>query len=379
MGEIPDATFFIAMTLEFDVHHMSFHNSILFSAGCSTGRRNISNPPGPFDPDAPFGLFAQAWVARERKRPDRDDDRLCGSDSVVTLYPVRPLFGGKLILRGEAQSRGALAIDWLCLLFTIGSCGIESAFCFFRPIRDCGTAGLGTLYARVLVVRPSASEDDWRPMICPHCLVAFSPVYNQVLVRNGAENIIEAAAVECPECKKSTAWILVKTLNRVPNPTWSLSNWIMAYPKSHARVPVCPDVPKELQDDYTEACAVLPDSAKASAALSRRCLQAILRDYSHTKAKDLADQIEEVISSGKLPSYLSAALDGIRVVGNFAAHPIKSKSTGEIVDVEAGEAEWCLDVVERLFDFYFAQPALLKKQREQLNKKLAEAGKPPLR
>jgi hypothetical protein len=29
----------------------------------------------------------------------------------------------------------------------------------------------------------------------------------------------------------------------------------------------------------------------------------------------------------------------VRTIGNFAAHPIKSTSTGTIVDVEPGEAE----------------------------------------
>jgi hypothetical protein len=41
--------------------------------------------------------------------------------------------------------------------------------------------------------------------------------------------------------------------------------------------------------------------------------------------------------------------------------------------VEPGEAEWTLDVLEILFDFYFVQPARLKAKRDALNKKLAEA------
>jgi len=41
-----------------------------------------------------------------------------------------------------------------------------------------------------------------------------------------------------------------------------------------------------------------------------------------------------------------------------------------------GEAEWNLDVLERLFDFYFVQAAVLEKKREELNKKLNDAGKP---
>lgn len=122
-------------------------------------------------------------------------------------------------------------------------------------------------------------------------------------------------------------------------------------------------LPAEVTDpyasDYSEACNVLADSPKASAALGRRCLQALLRDKAGVKKADLYNEIEEVVTSGKLPSDLADALHHVRVIGNFAAHPEKSKHTGEIVDVELGEAEWTLDVVESLFDFYFVRPAKL--------------------
>ena len=35
--------------------------------------------------------------------------------------------------------------------------------------------------------------------------------------------------------------------------------------------------------------------------------------------------------------------------------------------------------LEGLFDFYFVQPAKLKKKRDALNEKLKKAGKPPLK
>ena len=121
------------------------------------------------------------------------------------------------------------------------------------------------------------------------------------------------------------------------------------------------------------------NSPKASAALSRRCLQHLLRTYANIKPGNLADEIQEVIESRTLPSYLSESLDAIRLIGNFAAHPIKSTHTGEIIDVEPGEAEWILDVLESLFDFYFVQPAKLLTKRDALNKKLADAGKKPMK
>jgi hypothetical protein len=147
----------------------------------------------------------------------------------------------------------------------------------------------------------------------------------------------------------------------------------LVQPKGIARVPLPPEVPPQYTADYGEACTVLSDSAKASAALSRRCLQHLLRDAAKTKNRDLFDQIGEVIPT--LPSHLAEAVDAVRNIGNFAAHPIKSTNTGEIVDVEPGEAEWNLEVLEGLFDFYFVQPAILKKKRDALNAKLAEAKK----
>ncbi|GAI14701.1 unnamed protein product, partial [marine sediment metagenome] len=141
------------------------------------------------------------------------------------------------------------------------------------------------------------------------------------------------------------------------------------------RPPVPPEVPKEFVEDYTEACVVLMDSPKASAALSRRCLQYLLREIAKVNPGNLSNEIQEVIDSNKLPSHLTESIDAVRNIGNFAAHPIKSEKTGEIVPVEPGEAEWNLDVLESLFDFYFVQPAVIKRKREALNKKLINAGK----
>lgn len=137
-----------------------------------------------------------------------------------------------------------------------------------------------------------------------------------------------------------------------------------------------PQVPKEFVEDYQEACLVLADSPKASAALSRRCLQYILQEKAGVAHRDLARQIQEVIDSNALPSYIAESIDAIRNIGNFAAHPIKSKSTGEIVPIEPGEAEWSLDVIEMLYDFYFVQPTIIQQKRDALNQTLVDAGKP---
>jgi hypothetical protein len=154
---------------------------------------------------------------------------------------------------------------------------------------------------------------------------------------------------------------------------------MLVWPKGSSRLPCPQEVPAKFADDYKEACVVFPESAKSAAALGRRCLQNLLRDEAKVRPGNLADEIQQVIDSGKLPADLTDSIDAIRNIGNFAAHPLKSQQTGQILDVEAGEAEWILDVLESLFEFYFVRPAALQRCKAALNQKLQEAGKPPMK
>ncbi len=219
-------------------------------------------------------------------------------------------------------------------------------------------------------------------MKCPHCLVTFHD--NPELVPLGDDEEAQWHLVRqiCPACKRFVLQLLYNSLGRNTRGERFVTNrksTRLVWPKAPSRTPLPEEVPVNFAQDYAEACLVLADSPKASAALSRRCLQHILREKAGVKKADLADEIQQVIDSGKLPSHLSESLDAVRNIGNFAAHPIKSKTSGEVVDVEPGEAEWNLDVLEALFDFFFVQPEILKRKRAALNQKLDELGKPPMK
>ena len=150
-------------------------------------------------------------------------------------------------------------------------------------------------------------------------------------------------------------------------------------PKATNRQPVPVEIPNDFAEDYREACLVLADSPKASAALSRRCLQHILREKAGVRTpNNLAEAIQEIVDDHAVPSDVSEILDMVRNIGNFSAHPNKSLKTGEIVDVEPMEAEWCLDAIEVLFDFYFVRPADIRRRKLVVNEKLAETGKPQM-
>lgn len=221
-------------------------------------------------------------------------------------------------------------------------------------------------------------------MKCPHCRESFHDESYSVEILYRDARLVErvpgqrqqtswqARTRVCPACGKA---IIVLIAHRWDPQVGNYIDEIMVWPKGIARAPLPKEVPEKYAAEYREACSVLADSPKASAALSRRCLQRILREAAKVKPADLNKEIGAVLPS--LPSTLAQAVDAIRAIGNFAAHPIKSTNTGEIVNVEPGEAEWSLDVLESLFDFYFVQPAKLAAKKAALDKKLADAGKPP--
>ena len=145
---------------------------------------------------------------------------------------------------------------------------------------------------------------------------------------------------------------------------------VVLFPQSTLR-PIATEVTGAFRSDYLEASAVLNLSPKASAALSRRCLQHLLVEKAGAPNNaGLYDQIEGVIGSLELPTQLRDALHTVREIGNLAAHPKKNDETGLIVDVEPGEAEWNLDTLDALFDFYIVQPARTKVRQTALKKKL---------
>ena len=153
----------------------------------------------------------------------------------------------------------------------------------------------------------------------------------------------------------------------------------IVYPKTSLPRTLDSSIPKKLKDDYLEAYSVRDISPKASAAISRRLLQHILREEYKINKRSLDKEIEEFINLGKVRSHITDVVDAVRNVGNFAANPLKDTNTGEITDVVSGEAEWVLEVIDALFDFTFVQPQKIKDRRDKLNQKLASMNKRPLK
>lgn len=178
--------------------------------------------------------------------------------------------------------------------------------------------------------------------------------------RIGDDPALRIYCATCPACKQT----IVQAENKG-------KLWLVA-PRHGMRRPLHSEVPPEISTDYHEAVLVLTDSPKSSAALSRRCLQSLLV-LQGAKKSDLCDQLLELLPL--LPGYVQPYVDHVRKLGNISAHAKRSKTTGEIVEVEHGEAEWMLELLEELFDHFYTKPAESKAKQAALNAKFADAGK----
>jgi hypothetical protein len=221
-------------------------------------------------------------------------------------------------------------------------------------------------------------------MKCPHCSIHFHDNWDQHYFGRGngghlTEDVEGTKAywmyrsAYCPACRE---WTIQMALAKDQKP---LTDWRQIHPVGANRGPVPTDVPSQIAQDYIEACNVLPISAKASAALARRCLQNMLHAGGYAE-KDLAKEIDLLLNEPDpkkaLPHKLRETVDAIRNFGNFSAHPIDDKTTLQVIDVEPHEAEWCLETIEELFEHFYVGPAAAKAKKAALNAKLAAGGKP---
>jgi hypothetical protein len=113
---------------------------------------------------------------------------------------------------------------------------------------------------------------------------------------------------------------------------------------------VFPDyVPKAILDDYSEACLIRDLSPKASATLSRRCLQGIIRDFWRVSKARLVDEIEAI--KDKVDPLTWDAIDAVRHIGNIGAH--MEKDINVMIDVDPQEAGLLIGLIETLIkDWY---------------------------
>ena len=205
---------------------------------------------------------------------------------------------------------------------------------------------------------------NWK---CPYCSRDTTIVsINKAETRHRIETVkskyayvyLQYKAIACPnsECNELTLSVDLKSYNSPYTDqklmaslgTWQLLPSSLAKPQPHY-------IPEAIKADYYEACAILTLSPKASATLSRRCLQGIVRDYWNIPDKKRGKLGAELsYIKNQVDEDIWAGIEAIRSVGDIGAH--MEKDVNYVVDVEDDEAELLIELIEMLFvDWYISR------------------------
>lgn len=193
---------------------------------------------------------------------------------------------------------------------------------------------------------------------CPYCNVIFweddetshhrtpsferetsfkKEIYNQ----KKDSSSLDIAFYKCPSCKQISIHVKgigsdVKDIDLYLRPLFSAKKF-----------PDC--IPAPILEDYREACSIIHLSPKASATLSRRCLQGMIRDFWKINEPNLSKAIEKL--NGKVPAGQWKVIDSLRRIGNIGAH--MEKDINLIIDIDPDEAQKLIQLIEHLLQQWY--------------------------
>ena len=206
---------------------------------------------------------------------------------------------------------------------------------------------------------------NWKCAYCGHAQTVTDYTYDRtslVIWNEGSRRGLLGGAVETivcsnQECQEITLIFHLHQRNPAgdfyesPIRSWPL------LPESTAK-PQPEYIPKPIVDNYNQACRINDLSPNASAAMSRRCLQGMIRDYWKVQGKpNLWAEIQAI--KDKMDPKTWEAIDAIRKVGKIGAH--MEEDVNLILDVEPAEAQALIGLIEILFDDWY----VYRHEREQ--------------
>ena len=174
-----------------------------------------------------------------------------------------------------------------------------------------------------------------------------------------------AKFVVCPDpaCRKFSLSASLHGLEISGNRSYTgkhLKTWALVPPSRARSFPV--SVPSRILQDYQEACLLVELSPQASAALSRRCLSAMLRDFWQVQPGSLSDEFRQV--KGTVDPLTWEAIESIRRSGQIGA---RMESEGaEIQDAEPDEAKLLIGLVETLIQDWYVTRAERRKRLDKI-------------
>lgn len=192
---------------------------------------------------------------------------------------------------------------------------------------------------------------------------------------DGRQGHFQVAATSIT-CQNSDCTEISLSVEIIPDDEWPLKvvgawplKWRL-WPESNAK-PIGDYIPESIQEDYYEACRIRELSPKASATLSRRALQGMIRNFAGIIGKTLYAEIEELakqVADHSAPREIHPdsieVIHAVRELGNIGAH--MEKDVNHIIDVAPDESEALINLLEMLFRDWYDAREVRKRQKANL-------------
>lgn len=225
--------------------------------------------------------------------------------------------------------------------------------------------------------------DNWQ---CPHCghhmVVSEHTNMDVTLVPLQDGSIwgtpgLQITSVACSNrnCRKLTIYLRVARFGRHGNGnaylTTSDYDFTRRLVPEAALISLPEDVPVEIAQTYREAVLISDLSGRASAAMARRCLQGIVRDFwsiPENKRGNLGAELSHI--RDRIDPELWEDIQAVRSIGDIGAH--MDKNVNEVIDVSPEEARILIQLIENLFQDWYIQRAKRRAISRSLRESLAE-------
>jgi hypothetical protein len=178
---------------------------------------------------------------------------------------------------------------------------------------------------------------------------------------------IKSEWMQCTECGGFSIRIRRSRIEIVKKPEWITSHRMATSVETriveprHSNRSVDPVVTEKepgMAKDFLEAALILNDSPRMSAVLARRVADDLLEKYAGRREHFIGQKLEEFAKDNSYSLDLRDSLKALNQLGIFGAHTKMDRASGDpvVLDVTTEQAEWTLNVVERLFEALIIEP-----------------------
>jgi hypothetical protein len=182
--------------------------------------------------------------------------------------------------------------------------------------------------------------------------------------------VVKYAVCPNPACKEFSLTVSLHSLEVVGNRSYTgkhIKTWSLVPPSQAKAFPVT--LPSAVLEDYREACLAMELSPKAAAALARRCLSQMIRDFWQVQPGSLGDEFRQI--KGIVDPVTWETIESVRGTGMIGAR--MDSEGAEVMETEPGEPKLLIGLIETLIhDWYIARQE--RRKRLDAIRRIASSG-----